>query len=99
MYSMGRGVETSLWPLQKRQTNNIRCKLAFADPWTLHDLRRTMVTWLSENGESAADIDRLIGKVVNEGPASHRIYDHAQKLDVSAAIANRWADYIMCLIG
>ena len=53
-----------------------------------------MITWLSENGESAADIDRLIGKVVNEGAASHRIYDHAQKLDVSAAIAKRWADYI-----
>lgn len=78
----------------KRVALNIRCKLAFQNSWTLHDLRRTMITWLSENGESAADIDRLIGKVVNEGAASHRIYDHAQKLDVSAAIAKRWADYI-----
>ncbi len=78
----------------KNQVTNIRCKLAFQNSWTLHDLRRTMITWLSENGESAADIDRLIGKVVNEGAASHRIYDHAQKLDVSAALAKRWADYI-----
>ena len=53
-----------------------------------------MITWLSENGESAADIDWLIGKVVNEGAAGNRICDHAQKSDISAAIAKRWADYI-----
>ena len=90
----GKGGRNKPMAPPKSQTNNIRCKLDFAEPWTLHDLRRTMITWLSENGESAADIDRLIGKVVNEGAASHRIYDHAQKLDISAAIAKRWADYI-----
>ena len=65
--------------------------MAFNEPWTLHDLRRTLVTYLSESGVPAAEIDRYIGKQVSEGAASHAAYDFAPKLIEKKRVAEAWS--------
>ena len=79
VFTTGRGAETHITS-QGKEAAKIRSKLAFNNPWTLHDLRRTLVTYLSESGIPAAEIDRFIGKQVSEGAASHAAYDFAPRL-------------------
>ena len=43
---------------------------AFNDPLTLHDLRRTHVSYLSASRVPAAEVDRFIGKRVSQSAAA-----------------------------
>ena len=90
VFTTGRGIETHITS-QSKEAAKIRSKLAFNDPWTLHDLRRTLVTYLSESGVPAAEIDRFIGKRVSEGAASHAAYDFAPRLMEKKRVAEAWA--------
>jgi integrase len=89
VFTTGRGLETHITS-QGKEAAKIRSKLAFNDPWTLHDLRRTLVTYLSESGVPAAEIDRFIGKQVSEGAASHAAYDFAPRLAEKKRVAEMW---------
>ena len=93
VFTTGRGVDTHITS-QGKVAASIRSKLAFNDPWTLHDLRRTLVTYLSESGVPAAEIDRFIGKRVSEGAASHAAYDFAPRLLEKKRVADNWANII-----
>ena len=90
VFTTGRGSETHITS-QGKEAAKIRSKLAFNNPWTLHDLRRTLVTYLSESGIPAAEIDRFIGKQVSEGAASHAAYDFAPRLHGKKRVAEAWS--------
>ena len=94
VFTTGRGSETHITS-QGKEAAKIRSKLAFNAPWTLHDLRRTLVTYLSESGVPAAEIDRFIGKQVSEGAASHAAYDFAPRLHEKKRVAEAWTALIV----
>ena len=48
------------------------------------------MTYLSESGLPAAEIDRFIGKQVSEGAASHAAYDFAPRLIEKKRVAGAW---------
>ena len=96
VFTTGRGADTHITS-QGKEAAKIRSKLAFNDPWTLHDLRRTLVTHLSESGVPAAEIDRFIGKRVSEGAASHAAYDFAPRLLEKKRVAEAWSQTIRSL--
>ena len=96
VFTTGRGADTHITS-QGKEAAKIRSKLAFNDPWTLHDLRRTLVTYLSESGVPAAEIDRFIGKRVSEGAASHAAYDFAPRLLEKKRVAEAWSQTIRSL--
>lgn len=96
VFTTGRGTDTHITS-QGKEAAKIRSKLAFNDPWTLHDLRRTLVTYLSESGVPAAEIDRFIGKRVSEGAASHAAYDFAPRLREKKRVAEAWSQTIRSL--
>ena len=52
------------------------------------------MTYLSENGMPAAEIDRFIGKQVSEGAASHVAYDFAPRLRDKKKVAAVWLGMI-----
>ena len=69
-------------------------------PWTLHDLRRTVATWLSENGELPHVVEALLNHV---GGAAKRgvagTYNRALYRDQKRAALARWAEHIATLTG
>ena len=96
VFTTGRGENTHITS-QRKIATQIKSKMAFNEPWTLHDLRRTLVTYLSESGVPAAEIDRFIGKQVSEGAASHAAYDFAPKLIEKKRVADAWAAIVRSL--
>ena len=56
------------------------------------------MTYLSESGVPAAEIDRFIGKQVSEGAASHAAYDFAPKLGEKKKVADTWATLVKRLL-
>lgn len=93
VFTSGRGDNTHITS-QRKIATQIRSKMAFNESWTLHDLRRTLVTYLSESGVPAAEIDRFIGKQVSEGAASHAAYDFAPRLHEKKRVAEAWTALI-----
>lgn len=89
VFTSGRGDNTHITS-QRKIATQIRSKMAFNESWTLHDLRRTLVTYLSESGVPAAETDRFIGKQVSEGAASHAAYDFAPRLIEKKRVADAW---------
>ena len=96
VFTTGRGENRHITS-QRKIATQIKSKMAFNEPWTLHDLRRTLVTYLSESGVPATEIDRYIGKQVSEGAASHAAYDFAPKLVEKKRVADAWAAIVRSL--
>jgi integrase len=68
--------------------------------WTLHDLRRTVATWLSENGEMPHVVEALLNHV--SGAAKRGVagtYNRALYRDQKRAALARWAQHIAMLTG
>jgi integrase len=78
------------------------CSSARMQPWTLHDLRRTMVTIMNEKLEVAPHIVEAIvnhvSGVAKSGVAG--VYNRALYLEARRAALIRWADYLasLCLL-
>ena len=53
-----------------------------------------LVTYLSESGVPAAQIDRFIGKQVSEGAASHAAYNFAPRLPEKKQVADTWVKFV-----
>jgi integrase len=66
-----------------------------AEPWTLHDLRRTAGT-----GMAGAGVQRfIIGRVLNHADASVTgVYDRWQYLEEKRAALKAWADRVQSII-
>jgi integrase len=69
-------------------------------PWTLHDLRRTLSTWLSEHGEQPHVVEAVLNHV--SGAAKRGVagtYNRAQYREQKRAALARWAEHIAGLVG
>jgi integrase len=68
-------------------------------PWTLHDLRRTVSTWLNESGTEP----HIVEAVLNHVPTSKRkvagVYNKASYREPKRAALARWADHIAEITG
>ena len=81
----------------RKRAAKIMSKLAPSSSTSLHALRHTMVTLMKEQGFSAAAIDRFLGKTVQEGSASHGVYNHADSLAEKLAVAEGWQTILVDL--
>lgn len=68
------------------------------EPWTLHDFRRTISTWLHENGASPHVVEQLLNHIAGHKAGVAGIYNRASYLDERRRALNRWADHIMALV-
>jgi integrase len=69
-------------------------------PWTLHDLRRTMATWLSEHGEEPHIVEALLNHVSGKAKAGVAgVYNRASYRAQKRAALARWADHIAAVTG
>jgi integrase len=69
-------------------------------PWTLHDLRRTLSTWLSETGTEPHIVEALLNHVsgaAKRGVAG--VYNKAQYREPKRAAIARWEEHVRGLVG
>jgi integrase len=81
----------------RRSPRNDEAKLV---AWTLHDLRRTVSTWLSEHGEQPHVVEAVLNHVsgaAKRGVAG--IYNKAQYRVQKREALKRWAQHVASLIG
>lgn len=67
--------------------------------WTLHDLRRTMATWMSENGVEPHVVEALLNHssgAAKKGVAG--IYNRAHYREPKRAALAKWEAYILSII-
>jgi integrase len=73
---------------------------AKVDPWTLHDLRRTLVTRMAEDLRTPPHIvEAVVNHVSGAKAGIAGIYNRAQHLDERRSALNAWADYVLRLVG
>jgi integrase len=68
------------------------------DPWTPHDLRRTMITHFSRLGISRSVASYVVNHGKNEGGVTGRIYDQWEFLPEKRRALNAWASEVMRII-
>lgn len=77
-----------------------RLAKAFATPWRLHDLRRTLVTGMNNLGVAPHIVEAIVNHV--SGPAKAGVagvYNHALYLAERRAALDLWAAHVEKLIG
>lgn len=70
--------------------------------WVLHDLRRTMVTWMAEHGIEPHVIERIVNHISGQTTASRGVagtYNKALYLDARREALAWWAGHIAGLVG
>jgi integrase len=67
--------------------------------WTLHDLRRTFATGLSDLGIEPHIVERLINHISGEISGVAAIYNRARYLVPMRQAVDKWAQYISTLTG
>lgn len=70
------------------------CKI---DPWTLHDLRRTMATGLARLEVQPHVIEKILNHSSGTISGVAAIYNRFQYLDEMRDALNLWADYVLSL--
>jgi integrase len=69
-------------------------------PWTLHDLRRTLVTRLSENLHVPPHlVEAIVNHVSGVRAGVAGVYNRAIYLDERRAALDAWADYVLQVVG
>ncbi|HJK95817.1 MAG TPA: tyrosine-type recombinase/integrase [Polyangiaceae bacterium LLY-WYZ-14_1] len=66
------------------------------DPWTPHDLRRTVRSRLADLGVDAVVAEKVIGHAL---PPILRTYDRSEQLSERAEALDRWADRVLEIAG
>jgi integrase len=88
------------WSKSKAELDRRITKGKALKHWTLHDLRRTFVTHMSENRFGDRDLVEL---VVNHVSGSRRgvagVYDRSERLEERRSALQKWADWIERLVG
>lgn len=61
-------------------------------PWTIHDLRRTFISWAHENGYEPD----LVRKATGHKPSDvhGRVYDRSTRVELMRGMMTAWADHI-----
>ena len=68
--------------------------------WTLHDLRRTIATWLSEHGELPHIVEALLNHISGEAKRGVAgTYNRALYRDQKRAALSQWAAHISEIVG
>ena len=76
--------------------NAMKGVVGLPDNATIHDLRRTIRTGLSELGVSS-DVAELC---LNHRPTGiQAVYDRSERLEQRAKALQRWADYVDSIVG
>jgi integrase len=84
------------WSLPKRRLDE---RLGIG-PWTLHDLRRTAATWLSENGVAADHVDAVLNHKSGVAKRGIRgVYNSAALAIPKRQALVLWADHIAAITG
>ena len=68
-------------------------------PWTQHDLRRTMATWLAESGTLPHVIEAILNHVSGHKAGVAGIYNRASYEPQKRAALEKWGNHIETLIG
>jgi hypothetical protein len=83
-----------------------RCKArldtraALAEPWRLHDLRRSMVTHCADKLRIAPHvIEATVNHVSGSKGGVAGIYNRAEHLDERRAALAAWADFVLRIVG
>lgn len=70
------------------------------EPWTLHDLRRTLVTRMSEDLRTPPHVvEAVVNHVSGTRAGVAGVYNRALYLDERRAALEAWADYVLRLVG
>ncbi len=86
--------------LRERQGREPETDKVACPEWTLHDLRRTLSTWLNENGTEPHVVEAVLNHVsgaARRGVAG--VYNRAQYREPKRAALARWEKYIRKLVG
>jgi integrase len=75
---------------------NMYTRLNHAEPWTLHDLRRSFATKLNELGVAPHVVEQLLGHTM---PGVMAIYNRSQYLPEKLEALNKWIDRLEVLAG
>ncbi|HHH3033259.1 tyrosine-type recombinase/integrase [Serratia sp. G204Y] len=75
---------------------NMHKRLNHAEPWTLHDLRRSFATKLNELGIAPHVVEQLLGHTM---PGVMAIYNRSQYLPEKLDALNKWIDRLEVLAG
>ncbi|MGQ6588311.1 tyrosine-type recombinase/integrase [Serratia sp. IR-2025] len=75
---------------------NMYKRLNHAEPWTLHDLRRSFATKLNELGIAPHLVEQLLGHTM---PGVMAIYNRSQYLPEKLDALNKWIDRLEVLAG
>jgi integrase len=67
----------------------------FAEPWTFHDLRRTVKTGLADLGVASDVRDLLLNHTLQ---GMNKVYDHSQRADEKRKALELWEAHIMGLV-
>ena len=90
------GTDLLLWEIKSPETvsqwgRTLWKRLGHTDQWALHDLRRSMATHLTENGQPPHVIELILGHSLG-GVMRH--YIHNQRVAEQLVTLNRWADIL-----
>ncbi|MBJ2092083.1 tyrosine-type recombinase/integrase [Serratia ureilytica] len=75
---------------------NMHKRLNHAEPWTLHDLRRSFATKLNELGIAPHVVEQLLGHTM---PGVMAIYNRSQYLPEKLDALNKWINRLEVLAG
>lgn len=76
--------------------SNVWKKFNHAEPWTLHDLRRTLATKLNDMGVAPHVVEQLLGHAM---PGVMGIYNRSQYLQEKLDALNLWVNRLEALTG
>jgi integrase len=76
------------WSYPKRRLDD---RLAFARPWDLHDLRRTVETGLRKLGTSSDVVNRILNHAMTQIEAAYNHHDYLAEKRVNL---QEWADHL-----
>ena len=74
----------------KKRMRNILTEIGISKTQSLHNLRHTFVTMMTDEGFSRNSISRFHGKIVNEGAASFNVYDSSSGIEEKLRVAEGW---------
>lgn len=88
------------WSRSKARLDSRAQKLAALHPWTLHDLRRTLVTRMGEDLHIPPHIvEAAVNHVSGTKAGVAGTYNRAVYLDERAKALEAWAGYVLQTVG
>jgi integrase len=92
----GFGAPMSGWD---KATDRLRAQMPEGDHWTLHDIRRTVVTRLTDAGVEKLVVEDLVGHVSGDRAGVAGVYNRSITLSRQTLAVRDWAARLAGLIG